>query len=363
MTLDELRLRIDHVDNQILALLEERAQVACAIADVKRANDAPHFHDPERERRVIERLFAKGAGRFPRDSIRAVFREVMSACLSIEEGLRVSFLGPEGTFTHMAALKLFGLAARYREATTIAGVFDAVRSADVAYGVVPIENSTEGSVSSTADALLEGELQIRQELVIDISHCLLSTAPSLTAIERVYSHPQALGQCRAWLARNLPSAQLVQSSSTAAAAREALIDDRGAAIGSELASELYALPVLRDKVHDQSDNATRFVVLAKSDAPRTGDDKTTLAFALRDDHDKGALRRVLSLLEDAGVSLTRIESRPGRRTAWQYVFLADVAGHRTDDPLTHALDQMQSACAMVKLLGSYPRYVPLHVPG
>ncbi len=197
---------------------------------------------------------------------------------------------------------------------------------------------------------------IRQELILDISHCLLSTATALPAIERVYSHPQALAQCRAWLARNVPNAQLVQSTSTAAAAREALVDEGGAAVGSRLASELYGLPILREKVHDQSDNATRFVVLSKSDAPPTGDDKTTLAFALHGDNDKGALRRVLSLLENAGVTLSRIESRPSRQAAWHYAFLVDVDGHRTDAPLARALDEMQSACAMTKILGSYPRF-------
>ncbi|GAG50077.1 unnamed protein product, partial [marine sediment metagenome] len=216
--------------------------------------------------------------RFPREAIRVVFREVMSACLSLEQPQRVAFLGPEGTFSQMAAHKLFGLAARYHEETTIEGVFDAVRSGTAACGVVPVENSTEGSVTFTADALIESELRIRQELVLEVAHCLLTRATTLSAITRVYSHPQALAQCRAWLAQSLPNAQIIQTTSTAAATREAIADDGAAAIGSSLAGEIHGVPVLREKIQDRPENATRFVVIATEDAPRTGIDKTSLAF-------------------------------------------------------------------------------------
>ena len=237
----------------------------------------------------------KGAGRFPQGAIRSVFREIISACLSLEQPVAVSFLGPEGTFAHMAARHLFGLAAHYREATTIEGVFDAVRTGDAAYGVVPIENSTEGSVTRSADALIEGDLLVRQELVLDVAHVLLARAGlGLSSIDRVYSHPQALAQCRVWLAKNVPGAQLVQTASTAAAAREALADERGAAIGSRLAAEIYGLEALREGLHDRPENATRFFVLAKKDAPRTGQDRTTIAFSVKDG--RGALRNVLSCL-------------------------------------------------------------------
>ncbi len=230
MNLDDLRLRIDAIDDEILALLERRADVVAGVARAK-AEAGLAAYDPARERAVLERLAQRGAGRFPRESIVAVYREVMSACLSLQAPVAVAFLGPEGTFTHIAAREIFGLAARYAEAATIEGVFDAVRRSAVAYGVVPIENSTEGSVTHAADALLEGGLFIRRELVLEVSHCLLSNAERLTAVERVYSHPQALAQCRAWLAKNLSSAQLVQTSSTAGAAREASADAAGAAVG------------------------------------------------------------------------------------------------------------------------------------
>ncbi len=351
--LSPLRERIDDVDDRILALLAERADLARTVAEAKRAANAPHFHDPERERRVLERVAEKGAGGFPRDAIRVVFREVMSACLSLEEPMRVAFLGPEGTFTQMAAHRLFGLAARYQESATIDGVFDAVRAGACAAGVVPIENSTEGSVTFTVDALLDGDLVIRQEMVLDVAHCLLSRAASLPSIERVYSHPQALAQCRTWLAKNLPAAQLVQTASTAAAAREAHGDDRAAAIGSALAGEIHGLVTLRERVQDRPENATRFVVLGSEDAPRTGRDKTTIAFSVKDG--RGALRQVLSILEDSGVNLTRIESRPTRQRAWDYVFLADLEGHREDPHVAAALAGVRARCPMVKVLGSYAR--------
>lgn len=352
-SLAEGRGRIDALDDAILDLLAERADVARAIAEVKRAAQLEVFHDPERERHVLERLVKKSAGRFPESAVRAVFREVMSACLSVEEPLRVAYLGPEGTFSQMAARNVFGLQARYRECATIEAVFDAVQSKDATYGVVPFENSTEGAVSMTSDALLEGDLLIRQEYVLAIAHCLLSRARTLSDITTVYSHPQALAQCRVWISKHLPRAQVVQTSSTAAAAREAHGDDRAAAIGADIASEIYDVPILRANVQDRRENATRFVVLAHEDAPPSGQDRTTLAFGVADE--KGALRRVLSDFEDAGVNLTRIESRPSRSRAWHYVFLVDVEGHRKDLPLVGALKAVRKSVDFVKVVGSYPR--------
>ncbi len=347
------RAKIDSLDDHILGLLEERADVARHVADIKRAAEVEVFHDPERERQVLDRLVKKGGGRFPPDAIRAVFREVMSGCLSIEEPLRVAYLGPEGTFSQMAARHLFGLQARYRECATIEAVFEAVQSRDTTYGVVPIENSTEGAVSMTSDALLEGDLLIRQECVLPVSHCLLSRSRSLPSITTVYSHPQALAQCRLWIAKHLPRAQVVQTSSTAAAAREAHTDDRAAAIGAEIASELHDVPILRRKIQDRPENATRFVVLAHEDAPPSGRDRTTLAFGVQ--HHEGALRRVLTDFETAGVNLTRIESRPSRTRPWQYVFLVDVEGHKAEPALVKALGAVKKSAAFLKVMGSYPR--------
>jgi chorismate mutase/prephenate dehydratase len=356
----EQRARIDALDEQILGLLAERASVAKDIATVKRAaastHDEPTFHDPERERQVLERLAKKGAGRFPESAIRAVFREVMSGCLSVEEPLRVAYLGPEGTWSQLAARRIFGLSARYRECATIEAVFEIVDAGDATYGVVPFENSTEGAVSTTSDALLEGSLLIRQEHVLPIAHCLLSRARSLAAIETVYSHPQALAQCRGWIAKHLPRATVVQTTSTAAAAREAHGDETAGAIGADLAAEIHDVPILRANIQDRRENATRFVVVAKEDAPPSGYDRTTIAFGVADE--KGALRRVLSALEDAGVNLTRIESRPSRKEAWHYVFLVDVEGHRNDPALARGVTAAKKHVDFVKLVGSYPRSDP-----
>jgi chorismate mutase/prephenate dehydratase len=208
-------------------------------------------------------------------------------------------------------------------------------------------------VTSAIDALIDGGVVIRRELVLEIGHCLMSAANGLTQIERVYSHPQALAQCREWLGKHLPAAQLVQTPSTSAAAREALSDAAGAAIGSKLAAELFGVAILRENIQDRVENATRFVMLANDDAPRTGNDKTTLAFAVHDS--RGALRRVLEIFDDAGVNLTRIESRPSRRRVWDYVFLADLEGHREDPHIVAALATLNDRCPMLKILGSYPR--------
>jgi chorismate mutase / prephenate dehydratase len=360
-TLDEARARIDALDTAILELLERRADEARGVAAIKRATDIAVFHDPERERHVLERLVKRGKGRFPPDAIRAVFREVMSACLSVEEPLRVAYLGPEGTFTQMAARKLFGLQARYRECTTIDAVFEAVESRDATYGVVPFENSTEGAVSMTSDALLEGSLLIRQEYILPVSHCLLSRAASIGQIATVYSHPQALAQCRVWLAKHLPGAQVVQTTSTAAAAREAQTDDHAAAIAADVVAEIHDLPIVRSRIQDKPENATRFVVLGREDAPPSGKDRTTLAFGVA--HHQGALRRVLSVLEEARVNLTRIESRPSRMQPWHYVFLVDVEGHRRDPALATAIRRVERATDFVKIVGSYPRAeMPLPPP-
>lgn len=355
LELSALRGLIDTLDDRMLALLAERSEVVAAIAESKRTSGVASL-DPEREKAVLERLVAQGAGRFPASGIVAVFREVMSASVAQQAPVTVACLGPAGTWTETAARTLFGFAPRYLEETAVEAVFDAVRRGAAEYGVVPVENSTEGSVSATLDALLEGGTAIRRELVLPIEQCLLTRASGLAEVARVYSHPQALAQCRRWLAMHLPRAQLVHTSSTSLAAAEAASDAEGAAIGSARAGELAGMPVLRAQIQDRSDNATRFVAIAKTDAPPTGDDKTTLAFGVRDDGQRGALRRVLALLDDGGVNLTRIESRPSPTEAWRYVFVVDVEGHRTDVPLALTLGALERACEWVRVLGSYPRF-------
>lgn len=356
MSLDDLRKNIDRIDDKILDLLEQRAWVAREIAEFKKDHGLAQA-DPARERALLERLEHAFDGRpnalFPSSAIRSVFREILSACLSLAEPTSVAYMGPPGSFTQMAARSAFGLGARYVETVTIPGVIDAVARRTVDYGVAPIENSTEGGVTATLDGLLETDVKIQREFVIEVTQCLMGLQTDRSQIRRVYSHPQALAQCRLWLARHLPSAELVVSSSTAAAAREAAVDETSAAIGSRLAAELSNLQVIQEGVQDRAENATRFVVLAAEDSPPTGKDKTSLAFSTA--HTRGALRRALELFDDEGLNLTRIESRPGPGRRWEYVFFTDVEGHRTDPALSRALTRLQSSCSTVRVLGSYPR--------
>ena len=355
MSLEDLRQKIDELDEQIVKLLDRRAHAAADVAAFKREASRA-MHDPEREQRVLEHaervLGELSDARFPVTSLRPVFREIISACLSVEAPLSVAYFGPPGTFTHQAAQQTFGLAATYVQATTIPGVFELVVRGNATYGVAPIENSTEGSVNLTLDSLLENDVMIRNEVVIDVAMCLIGQHDDLGRIERVYSHPQALPQCRKWLAAHLPHAQTVVSPSTAAAAREAASDGLAAAVGSRLAAELNGLRILRESIQDRAENATRFVVLAQTDAPPTGNDKTSFVFATR--HERGALRKALEILESEGLNLTRIESRPHPGKMWRYVFFADVEGHRKDPSVAHALERLDKHSGVLKVLGSYP---------
>jgi chorismate mutase/prephenate dehydratase len=265
----------------------------------------------------------------------------------------IAYFGPQGTFTHAAARSVFGAKAAYLECRTIADVFEALTQRRATHGVAPIENSTEGGVSATLDGLFESDVTISGELVLEISQFLVSNAGDLASIERVYSHPQALAQCKRWLAAHLPRVELVVSASTSAAAREAAVDPAGAAVASRLAAELSGLAILREGIQDRAENATRFVILSHADAPRTGTDKTSLVFSTP--HERGALRRVLEVFDAEGLNLTRIESRPARGKRWEYVFFTDLEGHRLDPPVARALSKLKELCATVKVLGSYPR--------
>jgi chorismate mutase/prephenate dehydratase len=353
MSLPEIRERIDAVDLEIFELIERRAELVREIAR-ERKDTGTLTHDPEREREILARFEARAeSAGLPRASIREIYREIMSACLSIEQTHSVAYMGPPGTFSHIAARNAFGLAARYLDFPTIGNVIDQVARGSVTYGVVPIENSTEGGVTTTLDTLVEADVMIRAELVIEVAVCLIGREQDLSKIRRVHSHPQPLAQCRLFLAHTLPNAEIVSSASTTAAIHEAALDDSAAALGSRLAAELYGLPVLREGVQDRAENATRFVILAKSDAPRSGNDKTSIVFSTP--HAQGALRRALQIFDEEGLNLTRIESRPALGQRWEYVFFTDVMGHRSDDPVARAIERLKQSCATVRLLGSYAR--------
>jgi chorismate mutase/prephenate dehydratase len=267
----------------------------------------------------------------------------------------VAFFGFAGAWTHMAARQAFGPQADYRECPTISQVFEAVSSGFAEFGVVPIENSTEGGVNQTVDELLLRNLRIQGEIELEIAQCLLGLALDLSKIERVASHPQGLAQCRRWLAEHLPHAEQVASLSTTAAAREAAHDPQLAAISSALAGELNGLQVIRASIQDSAENATRFVVIAERDSPQTGHDKTSLVFSTA--HSRGALRQALEIFDRAGINLSRIESRPAPGRRWEYVFLTDLEGHRNDPAIAGALTELERYCSMVRVLGSYPRVI------
>jgi len=271
----------------------------------------------------------------------------------VSEPETVAYFGPAGTFTHMAPRSVFGPDATYLEYPTIPDVVEAVTRGTATCGVAPIENSTEGGVGATLDSLLENDVSIRGEVVLEISQCLVGKSTTLSDIAVVYSHPQGLAQCRKWLKRNLPGAQIVAFASTSAAAREAALNPSAAAVASKLAAELNSLEVISDNIQDRPENATRFVVMATTDGTRTGRDKTSIVFSTP--HQRGALRRALEVFDEEGLNLTRIESRPALGKLWEYVFFTDLEGHREDAPVARALAKLEELCGSVRILGSYPR--------
>lgn len=353
--LQGLRQAIDRVDDELLTLLNQRAALAAEVGRLKTAA-APEgiFHAPKREREVLARLEAENGGPFPAPAVRTIFQEIMSACLSLEKPLRVAFLGPEGTFTHLAARHQFGGSSQSLPQGTIQAVFQAVERARADYGVVPVENATEGAVDSTLDAFLDSPLRICAEILLPVDQALLLRPElDLGAVRRVYSHPQALGQCRRWLEAHLPQADRIEAPSTSEAARLAREDAEGAAVASELAAELFGLKVAETRIQDLAANATRFLVLGPKAAEPTGRDRTTLLAMAQDG--PGALLHLLEPLARRGLNLSRIQSRPTRRKLWEYAFFLDIEGHAADAPMAEALAELKGACASMKVLGSYPR--------
>jgi chorismate mutase/prephenate dehydratase len=350
--LPELRIAIDAVDDQLLKLLNERARLVQEVGAIKTELKQP-FYVPDRERQILERLQATNDGPFPTDALRPVFSEIISACLSLEHPLKVAFLGPEATFTHAAARSRFGLSARYVPAATVAGVFNEVEKGLADLGVVPIENSTEGVVNSTHDVLIDSDLRISAEITMRVNHCLLTRSGTLDGIQKVYSHPQALAQCRRWLSQNLPSAAQIEVASTALAARLTRDDPVAAAVASDLAGQLYDLRIAKPRIEDELNNVTRFLVIGRETAPHTGRDKTSILFSLKDE--AGVLFKVLAPLAEAGINLSRIESRPSRKRLWDYVFFIDVDGHQSEEKVQAAIELLSVKCEFVRVLGSYPR--------
>ena len=349
--LEKLRREIDQIDNEILKLLNKRAEVVIGIAHIKR-NEKAKFYSPKREREILERLTALNKGPFPHETLKVIYREILSASLSLEEPLKVAFFGPLATFTHLAALRHFGSSASFMPVESIRDVFDAVEAGKAGFGVVPVENSNEGVVSYTLDMFMDYDLKVSAEVMLEISHNLLSKSGDKAKIKKIYSNPQAAAQCRRWLELNLPGVPILESTSTAKAAELASVDDEAAAIASELAAKIYDLRFFEKNIEDIKHNYTRFLVISKEFPPKTGRDKTSIMFSIKDR--PGALYDILSPFKRAKINLTKIESRPSKRKAWEYIFFVDMEGHIDDKKVRKAVDTMKENCLYVKILGSYP---------
>ncbi len=349
--LAKLREEIDAIDAEIVELLTKRADIAIRIATIKRDSKLK-FHSPERERTILERIRSLNKGHFPNDALKVIFREILSASLSLEEPLKVAYLGPGGTFTHLAALRHFGSSAEYNPVESIKAIFDAVDAGKTEYGLVPIENSNEGVVSYTLDMFMDYDLKIAAEVMLEVSHSLLSKSGDGTKVKRIYSHPQAVAQCRTWLEKNMRNVPVLESTSTARAAELASTDEQAAAIASELASRLYDLKFIERHIEDNKSNYTRFLVIAREYPAKSGRDKTSIMFSLKDR--PGALFEALAPFKESKINLSKIESRPSKRRAWEYIFFADMVGHIDDKKVRKAIEEVKENCNYLKHLGSYP---------
>ena len=347
------RAEIDRVDDRILELLNERARCNAEIGQLKASEETSVFV-PSRELEIFERLEARNPGPFPSAAIRNVFREIISASVSLQRGVRVAYLGPPATYTHQAAIQQFGQMADFVAASTIAEIFDTVESSGAEFGVVPVENSSEGVVSHTLDLFVESPLTICAEIHVSVHHDLLSKTGEQSSIRAVHSHPQALAQCRRWLELNLPNVPQYSTHSTALAAELATNDESVAAIASPVAAQLYALHVVHSGIEDVPNNLTRFVVIGRKAPKRSARDITSLLFSIKRDQ-VGALHRALEPFATHAVNLTRIESRPTKVRAWEYIFFCDFEGHIEDPNVAKAIEELRECCDFVKVLGSYPR--------
>jgi chorismate mutase/prephenate dehydratase len=351
-TLHDLRHEIDEIDDRIMELLNQRASLVIKVGKLK-SSERRDFYVPSREREIYERLSAKNKGPFSDKGLKSVFREIISASLALETPMKVAFFGPKATFTHMAAMQHFGLSAELVPQKSIPAVFEDVEKGRAQYGVVPVENSTEGMVSHTLDMFMESELKINAEVMLEIHHYLLSRTGRMEDIKKINSHPQPIAQCRNWLAENLPDVPVMDVASTAVAAQIASEDPAAAAIASELAATLYDLKVVEARIEDQVNNFTRFLIIGKNMAEKSGDDKTSLMFSVKDE--VGILYRMLEPFSKRSINLSKIESRPLKKKAWEYIFFLDFAGHVSDPIVAEAIQELKGCCQFVKVLGSYPR--------
>lgn len=350
MSIPEHRQAIDKLDAQIVKLLNERTRHVLAIGEIK-LKAGEEIYAPHRERAVFDRVCALNPGPITQEQLRAIYREIMSSALALEKTMTIAYFGPEATFTHQAALQKFGSSLNYCAQKTIADVFSEVAKKSADYGVVPVENSTEGVVTHTLDMFVDSDLKIVSQIVLRIQQCLMSNSPR-ARLKKLYVHPQSLAQCRGWIQNHLPRVEIVETSSNARSAELAAQEKFSAALGGILAAEKYGLKILAQDIQDNAANATRFLVLGRQCSPPTGDDRTSLMISVADK--AGALHQAIAAFRRYKINMTKIESRPSKRKAWEYFFFIDCAGHFQDARLGQAIKRLGEHCNFVKILGSYP---------
>ncbi len=354
--LSDIRDRIDAIDKQIQSLINQRAQCAQEVAEIKiNAGETEHFYRPEREAQVLTEIKKRNKGPLDDNAMAHLFREIMSSCLALEKPIKVAFLGPAGTYNHAASSKHFGASIDQHPVHNIEEIFRAVETGESHFGVAPIENSTEGVIAHTLDLLINSSLQISGEVDLRIQHNLITTEVDIKKITKVYSHQQSLAQCRRWLDANLPDAEHYAVRSNAEAVRIAKDEKGVAAIAGVMASEIYEVPILCPEIEDEPNNTTRFIVVGKNEVPPSGNDRTSLLVTTN--NKAGALYHLLKPLADRDIGMSKIESRPSRQGVWEYVFFIDIEGHKDDKTLVEALAEVGHESAMVRVLGSYPKAV------
>ncbi len=351
MSLEELRKKIDGLDEKLVELINQRAQVAMEIGKLKAAKSAP-IYAPDREKAVLDKLSARNKGPLPDKALAAVWREIMSGSFFLERPLRIGYLGPQGSFSHNAAILKFGQSVDYEALADIRAIFEEVSKGHSDFGIVPIENSAGGGVRESLDAFVETDVVICAEINMAIHHNLMANCP-MSQIKSIYSQPEIFAQCRNWLAGAFKDAQLIPMASSSKAAQLAATEPNSAAIASAVAAEVYGLKILCQDIEDISNNITRFLIISKEDAKPTGDDKTIILFSTA--HRTGALVDVLNVFREYGINMTNIGSRPNKKREWEYYFFVDFLGHRLDEPVKKALEEARTHCLQLSVLGSFPR--------
>jgi chorismate mutase/prephenate dehydratase len=351
VNLAEHRAAIDKLDAQIVKLLNERTQHVLQIGEIK-LKHGEEIYVPHRERAVLDRICKLNKGPITNDQLRVIYREIMSSALALEKSMTIAYFGPEATFTHQAAIKKFGSSLNYSAQKTISDVFAEVARNRADYGVVPVENSTEGVVTHTLDMFVESELKIVAQIVMRVQQCLMSKVSRRSDVKKLFVHPQSFAQCRAWIQNHLPHVEIIETSSNARSAEMAAKTRGAAALGGMLAAQRYGLDVLDSDIQDNASNTTRFLVLGRKCSPPSGRDRTSLMFSIP--HKVGALHSALAAFRRYKLNMTKIESRPSKRKAWEYFFFVDCDGHYEDKRVAQAIAFLQEHCTFVKVLGSYP---------